>query len=137
MYQEYLMQVRHEDRLRTAAKDQLAAQARRARGARRGDTGLGPARRLTRAMQSLAGRVAAARRPDLSPAQDEHEQLTPGHIHLTATAMAAPTQRAWQGKERLRAADDRRPVHSLQQGLNGSATATGNPEAGNDHRRLP
>jgi hypothetical protein len=79
MYQEYLMKVRHEDRLRAAAQDQLAAQARRARAARRRDIGSSPASRLMRALQDLAHRAAAARQPVLSHVSDEHEQVSPEH----------------------------------------------------------
>jgi hypothetical protein len=54
MYQQYLMRVRHDDRLRTAAKDQLAEQARRARAARRRETEPRSLRRLMRKLERLA-----------------------------------------------------------------------------------
>ena len=85
------MHARHDDRLRTAAQDQLAAQARRARAARRHDTEPGPARRLIRALQRVAHRVTAARQPVHSPASDEHEQVASTRIRLMAGAMQAPT----------------------------------------------
>jgi hypothetical protein len=54
MYQEYLMHARHEDRLRTAAKHQLAAQARQGPPGTRHQTELNPVRRLMRQLPRLA-----------------------------------------------------------------------------------
>jgi hypothetical protein len=42
---EYMMKARHDDRLRSAARDRLARQARLARAARRDGATAGPARR--------------------------------------------------------------------------------------------
>jgi len=90
MYQEYLMHARHDDRLRTAAKDQLAAQARRARAARRRDTEPDPVPRLMRALQRLARAWAGRATQYSAQAENNHEQIAMRHIHLTAAAMEAP-----------------------------------------------
>jgi hypothetical protein len=99
MYREYLMQVRHDDRLRRAAKDQLAAQARRERAARRRDTGPGSVRRLMRALPGLANRLGAARQPVLSAASEKHEQIASPPIHLMAGAIDAPTPSSRPGRD--------------------------------------
>ncbi len=99
MYQDYLMQVRHDDRLRRAAKDQLAAQARRARAARRRDTGPGTVRRMIRALPGLGHRVGAARQPVLSAASEKHEQIARSPIHLMAGAIDAPTPSSGPGRD--------------------------------------
>lgn len=54
MHHQYLMQARHDDRLRTAAQHRLAAQARQARAAHRHDTQPALLPRLTRAWRRLA-----------------------------------------------------------------------------------
>ena len=50
MYHDYLMNARHEERLRAAAKHRLAVQARRARAAHRRGAEPAPIRRLRRAL---------------------------------------------------------------------------------------
>jgi hypothetical protein len=48
MYHDYLVKARHQDLLRAAARDRLAAQARKARPARRRPVLARPARRVWR-----------------------------------------------------------------------------------------
>jgi hypothetical protein len=102
-------------RLRTAAKDELAAQARQARAARRCDTEPGPDHRLIRALQHLAQRVGAARQPVLSPASGEYNQIARKRIHL----MAGAREIAMESRRHCRAHDTTRqpnPARELRSG---------------------